>query len=142
MLKLDKDDLLDLITLFSKERLNELNLRVGDMSLELKKNIDDNTFEVIKDSSITEKEIVESESKYYQVRSPMMGVFYESPSPDEKPYVSIGDKVNEGDTLFIVEAMKVIHEIASPITGRIKEIHSVDKDIVEYEQIVMEIEEC
>ena len=68
------------------------------------------------------------------VKSPMVGVFYASPSPDAKPFVSVGDKVKKGDVLCIVEAMKLMNEIVSEFDGEIVKICVSDSQVVEYGQ--------
>ena len=66
------------------------------------------------------------------VKSPMVGTFYLKPSPDSKPYVEVGKQVKKGETLCIVEAMKLMNEIESEYTGTIKEILIEDGASVEY----------
>ncbi len=68
------------------------------------------------------------------VKSPMVGVFYSAPSPEEKPYVQVGDKVHKGDVLCIVEAMKLMNEITAEQDGEIVEICAEDGGLVEYGQ--------
>lgn len=68
------------------------------------------------------------------VKSPMVGVFYSAPSPEEKPYVQVGDKVQKGDVLCIVEAMKLMNEITAEQDGEIVEICAEDGGLVEYGQ--------
>ncbi|XFA98133.1 acetyl-CoA carboxylase biotin carboxyl carrier protein [Candidatus Izemoplasma sp. B36] len=75
------------------------------------------------------------------VKAPLVGTFYDSPSPESDSFVSINQKVNKGDTLFIVEAMKVMNEITAPVSGVIKMIHIQSGTMVEYGQVIMEIEE-
>lgn len=74
----------------------------------------------------------DTESDSYTITSPMVGVFYAAASTDKKPYVSIGDRVNVGDVLCIIEAMKMMNEIISEKSGVIKEICVGNKQIVEY----------
>ena len=69
-----------------------------------------------------------------------MGTFYSSPSPDAPPFVLVGQKVKEGDTLFIVEAMKTMNEIKSPCDGTVVRILAQPGDMVEYNQIIVVIE--
>ena len=57
-----------------------------------------------------------------EVKSPLVGTFYSSPSPDAPPFVLVGQKVKEGDTLFIIEAMKTMNEIKSPCDGTVSRI--------------------
>lgn len=66
------------------------------------------------------------------VKSPMVGTFYIKPSPNDRPYVEIGTEVKKGDTLCIIEAMKLMNEIESEFTGKVKEILVKDGEAVEY----------
>ena len=66
------------------------------------------------------------------VKSPMVGTFYIKPSPTSNPYVQIGGEVKKGDTLCIIEAMKLMNEIESEFTGKIAEIYVKDGETVEY----------
>jgi acetyl-CoA carboxylase biotin carboxyl carrier protein len=68
------------------------------------------------------------------VKSPMVGVFYAAPSPEEKPFVSVGDKVKKGDVLCIIEAMKLMNEIVADEDGEIAKICVSDGQVVEYGQ--------
>jgi len=74
----------------------------------------------------------EQTSGVYTIASPMVGVFYAAPAADRKPYVSIGDRVQAGDVLCIVEAMKMMNEITTDKSGVITEICAGNKQIVEY----------
>ncbi len=78
--------------------------------------------------------------KLIQVRSPLVGTFYRTPSPGAPPYVEEGDEVEEGQTLCIVEVMKLFNEIPSPVSGKIKRILVEHAEGVEYDQVLMEIE--
>lgn len=73
------------------------------------------------------------------VKAPMVGVFYAAPSPDAKPYVSVGSTVKEGDTLCIIEAMKLMNEITAEQGGTITEICVNNGDIIEYGQTLFYI---
>ncbi len=73
------------------------------------------------------------------VKAPLMGTFYSAPSPDAKPFVSIGDKVKSGDVLCILEAMKMLNEISSEFDGEIVEILVNNEDLVEYNQPMFKI---
>jgi acetyl-CoA carboxylase biotin carboxyl carrier protein len=68
------------------------------------------------------------------VTSPIVGTFYESPSPDSDAFVKVGDKVSKGDTLCIVEAMKIMNEIEAEFGGTVKKIIVNDGQPVEFEQ--------
>lgn len=76
----------------------------------------------------------------HKVRSPMVGTMYTSPSPEAPPFVSIGQTVKVGDTLCIVEAMKMFNEIESDRAGKIVDILIKNGDPVEYDQVLFIIE--
>lgn len=77
-----------------------------------------------------EQEIVKE--NYKIVKSPMVGTFYASSSPEKEPFVKVGDKVHKGQVLCIVEAMKLMNEIESEFDGEIVEICAKNEDVVEY----------
>ncbi len=81
-------------------------------------------------SSDTGEEQIEGET----VTSPIVGTFYRAPSPDSDPFVKTGDNVEKGDTLCIVEAMKIMNEIESEYSGEVKKILVDDAEPVEYDQ--------
>ena len=78
--------------------------------------------------------------KYYEVRSPMVGTFYRAPAPDAAPYVEVGDTVSPGQTLCIIEAMKLMNEIQSEVSGKIAKILVENAQPVEYNQVLFLIE--
>ena len=73
------------------------------------------------------------------VLSPTVGVFYASPSPDARPFVEVGDQVKKGDTLCIIEAMKLMNEIPSEVDGTVAEICVGNGQVVEYNQPLFRI---
>ena len=74
------------------------------------------------------------------ILSPMVGTFYRAPSPNSKPFVSVGDEIKEGQTLCVVEAMKLMNEIPSDKTGVIREVLVENGQPVEYGQVLFRIE--
>jgi len=76
----------------------------------------------------------------HKVTSPMVGTFYSAPSPEAGPFVKVGDKVAEGDTLCIIEAMKIMNPIESDAAGTIKQILGVNGEPVEFGQPLFVIE--
>ena len=74
------------------------------------------------------------------VKAPLVGTFYRSPAPDAEPFIDIGDRVQRGDTLCIIEAMKVMNEIESEVAGIVKQILVENEKAVEYEQPLFVIE--
>jgi len=75
----------------------------------------------------------------FTILSPMVGTFYRAPSPNSKPFVSVGDEIKEGQTLCVVEAMKLMNEIPSDKTGIIREVLVENGQPVEYGQILFRI---
>ncbi|MFO0355559.1 MAG: acetyl-CoA carboxylase biotin carboxyl carrier protein [Sphingobacteriaceae bacterium] len=74
------------------------------------------------------------ESKYVTIKSPMIGTFYRSSGPDKAPFINIGDEVNPGKTVCIIEAMKLFNEIESDVKGKIVKVLVNDATPVEYDQ--------
>jgi acetyl-CoA carboxylase biotin carboxyl carrier protein len=75
-----------------------------------------------------------------EVRSPMVGTFYQAPAPDAEPYVSVGDTIKPGQTLCIIEAMKLMNEIESEVSGKMVKICVENAKPVEYNQLLFIIE--
>ena len=71
-----------------------------------------------------------------KICSPMLGVFYAAPSPQKDPFVKVGDKVQKGDVLCIIEAMKIMNEITADRSGEISEICAENGQILEYGQTI------
>ena len=93
--------------------------------------------------TLTPKEtsVVAKNTNQFDVLSPMVGTFYASPSPDEPPYVKVGDTVKQGDTLCIIEAMKMMNQIEADVNGVIKSIRVQNGDPIEYDQIIFVIDQ-
>lgn len=90
-----------------------------------------------------EKKVIEEkkvEKKYHEIKSPIVGTFYRAPSPDAEPYVKVGDVVQVGQVLCIVEAMKLMNEIESDVNGKIVQILVENAQPVEYGQTLFLIE--
>jgi len=84
-------------------------------------------------------EVVEEDG--YDVTAPMVGTFYSSSSPGAAPYVQVGDRVSEGDTLCIIEAMKMMNQIEADVSGVIKSIRTQNGEPVEYGQVLFVIDQ-
>ncbi|MDR0879698.1 MAG: acetyl-CoA carboxylase biotin carboxyl carrier protein [Clostridioides sp.] len=91
------------------------------------------------DFEIEESAYTNSSCDLFDVKAPLMGTFYASPSPDAGTYVKIGDTVEEGQTLCILEAMKLMNEIQSDVSGEIVEILVQNEELVEYNQPIFRI---
>ena len=89
-------------------------------------------------SAVTKK--VEEKISGHEIKSPMVGTFYEAPSPGSKPFANIGDTVKAGDTLCIIEAMKMLNQIESEKSGVIKAILAENGQPVEFNQVLFIVE--
>lgn len=82
----------------------------------------------------------ETEEDLFEVTSPMVGTFYRAPAPDAPPYVEVGDRVETGQTLCILEAMKLMNELESEVAGVIREICVQNAEPVEYGEVLFRID--
>ena len=85
--------------------------------------------------------VVEVEDDGYEVASPMVGTYYAASSPGAAPYVQVGDRINEGDTLCIIEAMKMMNQIESDVSGVVKSIRVQNGEPVEFGQTLFVIDQ-
>ncbi|PLA75044.1 acetyl-CoA carboxylase biotin carboxyl carrier protein [Hydrogenovibrio sp. SC-1] len=85
-------------------------------------------------------EAAPTEVSGHTITSPMVGTFYNAPSPDADPFVSVGDQVSVGDTLCIIEAMKIMNPIEADVSGTIKKIMTQNAEPVEFGQALFIIE--
>ncbi len=85
-------------------------------------------------------EEAEIDNNHYEIRSPMVGTFYRAPSPDADPYIEIGSQVSVGQTMCIVEAMKLMNEIEADVSGKVVKIMVENAQPVEYNQVLFLIE--
>ena len=94
--------------------------------------------ETSEQSAVTEK--AKEKISGHEIKSPMVGTFYEAPSPGSKPFANIGDTVKAGDTLCIIEAMKMLNQIESEKSGVIKAILAENGQPVEFNQVLFIVE--
>lgn len=160
---MDLKEIQELIRMMSKSGLAELKLRNGDFELVLRsESVKDKTAATLPVQSpqtpipiaaspsgaqpLEKKTVPESsgeplaESRYLEIKSPMVGTFYRSASPDKPPYVKVGDKVSSGQAVCMIEAMKLFNEIESEISGTVVKIMVEDAAPVEYDQVLFLIE--
>ena len=148
---MDIKDIYEVWDRFEKSSLSELKLSLGGDNLELKKAVEVISTEdksgKIKQQVITKNDFMEENepndvnSNYKEIKAPFVGTFYRSASPEAKPYVSVGDVVKKGDILGIIEAMKIMNELAAPFSGKIVEIRAEDGKMIEYNQVLFLLEE-
>lgn len=83
-----------------------------------------------------EKETGADEAGYIEVKSPMIGTFYRKPSPDKPEFVKVGDTIEKGDIVCVIEAMKLFNEIESEVSGKIVKVVADDTSPVQYDQVL------
>ncbi len=138
-----------LIEMLEASNLNEIEVSQGEESVRISKSSGE--IKVLQDSNIginnesqsinkIDNNQIEDEIKGNQVTSPIVGTFYRKPSPDKEPFVKVGDIVNKGDVLCIIEAMKMMNEIKSEFDGKISSIEVDDGQPVEFGQTIIVIE--
>lgn len=81
-----------------------------------------------------------NDRKLLEITSPMVGTFYRAPAPDEPPFVDIGDRIRTGQTVCIIEAMKLMNELEAEVSGQVAEILVENGEPVEYGQVLMRVE--
>ncbi|HHH50550.1 MAG TPA: acetyl-CoA carboxylase biotin carboxyl carrier protein [Saprospiraceae bacterium] len=86
------------------------------------------------------QETAEASGNYIEIRSPIVGTFYRSSSPEKPPYVKVGDVIEVGTVVCIVEAMKLFNEIESEVSGKIVKVMIEDAQPVEYDQVLYLVE--
>ena len=91
------------------------------------------------EEKVAEPEQIKDYNKYRDIKSPMVGIFYAAPSPDAEPFVKVGSKVKKGDTLCIIEAMKLMNDVVAEQDGEIVEICAENGSLVEFGQILFKI---
>ena len=94
----------------------------------------------VKEESAGEPAETPSSDNLFEVKSPMVGTFYRAPAPDADPYLNVGDTISQGSVLCIVEAMKLMNEIESEVSGKVVKILVEDSQAVEYNQPLFLIE--
>jgi acetyl-CoA carboxylase biotin carboxyl carrier protein len=87
-----------------------------------------------------ETKAASDESKYITVKSPMIGTFYRTPSPDKPVFINVGDEIKPGKVLCIIEAMKLFNEIESEVAGRVVKVLVDNATPVEYDQPLFLVE--
>ncbi len=129
---------------FEKSTMQKLEISENDFTVKMEKH-PQQTSDLKPSTSVnkttTKEEIkTDKENTNILVKSPLVGTFYNSSSPDSAPFININQKVHEGEVLCIIEAMKVMNEIRSPVSGIVKKINTENETMVEYGQCLIEIE--
>ena len=148
---MDYNEIKNLINDIGKSNVDEVSLEFPDgIKISVKKNIaptqvvKENVTEVrennVKTETIAINEVKKSEQDNYKIiKSPMVGTFYSKSAPTAEPFVKVGDKVKKGQTLCIIEAMKLMNEIEAECDGEVVEVCVKDDEMVEFGQSLFKI---
>lgn len=162
-MELTPGELHEILKVFVESDLQELQLQVGDVSLSVSKNATsglgalpvqsdrssgalapipavDVSGEDVEHPSPPLQEPVVDRTGLHELRSPLVGVFYRRPGPDQPPYVEIGDDVRVGDPVCTISVMKMFTEVASDRAGRVVDIRVENETLVEHGQVLMYID--
>jgi acetyl-CoA carboxylase biotin carboxyl carrier protein len=147
----------DLIDFISKSGLDEVNIETEEFKIKVKKNSEVKT-QIVEAAPAPQpvaqpaaapapapspapaaapsagESAADDNSNYLTIKSPMIGTFYRTPNPDSDAFVKVGDSVKAGDTVCIVEAMKLFNEIESEVSGKIVKVLVENATPVEYDQ--------
>jgi acetyl-CoA carboxylase biotin carboxyl carrier protein len=152
----------DLIDFISKSGLNEVDIETKELKLHVKREPDQKVFKstpvmasVAAPVATSAPAVSQPQSaapsaspakaeasgkKTVDIKSPMIGTFYRSSSPDSPAFVSVGDKVSKGQTVAIIEAMKLFNEIESEVSGTVVKVMLENATPVEYDQVLFVVE--
>ena len=149
-MKIDTDYIEKLAGIINERGLSEISLEDGEQAITIRKEVVVASAPATSAANVaqvsvpvaTASEVVASETRKsgIPITSPMVGTFYTAPSPDAGSFVNIGQSVKQGDVVCIIEAMKMMNEIKSEVTGKIVEICVEDGQPVEFGQVLMYVE--
>lgn len=146
---IDKKYIQDLAGLLKENELTEISVKQGDKEIVIKKEkevVAGGVSSAIVSAAAPAVSGAEAfvctpiEKKGKPITSPMVGTFYKAPAPDAKPFVELGATVKEGQVVCIIEAMKLMNEIESDVSGKIVEICVNDGQPIEFGQVLMYVE--
>lgn len=152
-MKFDTDYIEKLAKIISDNSLTEISLEDGEQAITIRKDLPEviqavapavqapaATQAAAPAPAAAQAEQKPAAKKGTPITSPMVGTFYKSPSPDAAPFVEVGQTIKQGDVVCIVEAMKLMNEIESEVSGKITEICVDDGQPVEFGQVLMYVE--
>ena len=142
----------ELIEIFETSDLSEMEFEADGLKLKLKKACADTSSDMceavpsrpnaVSKAVKTESKTEEDERSKEYIKSPLVGTLYLAANPESKPFVKVGSKVKEGETMCIIEAMKMMNELKAPYNLVVKNILQNDGDMVEFDQNIYEVERC
>ena len=136
-----KDKIKEIIYMLENSDINEIEVRFWFKKIKVTKkppvlNVDP---EQLSSKNLDEKPEDLPKENLIKIKSPMPGTFYSAPDPESSPFVNIGDNVNAGDTICIVEAMKIMNEIQAEESGIVEEILVENSSPVEFDQVLFKL---
>ncbi|NLJ95203.1 MAG: acetyl-CoA carboxylase biotin carboxyl carrier protein [Clostridiaceae bacterium] len=136
---MDNQEIKDLMDYFDQSKMSQFQLKQADFELNFKKDTKFVEQTMYKNQVTTEASSAEDKAaeNILEIKTPLVGTFYVAPGEDADPYVQVGDIVEEGQTLCIVEAMKTMNEIPAPAKGKIVEIIPENGELLGYDSILM-----
>ena len=137
------DTIKEIMKTFSQSSIAKMELDTKDLKIRLEKEVQGEIVHVAPTpvvSSVVEQQPKEQEAGTW-VKAPLVGTYYSARSAGATPFVQIGQRVKKGDILCIIEAMKVMNEIASPVDGVVSEIVVTNEAMVEFDQELIRIGE-
>ena len=146
----------DIINFIKKTDLDDVSIETENYKIRVKKNSSSISEKVVhksekplkvdKKETVIQKEQVEIKTEKETpnnniiIKSPMIGTFYQSPNPESNPFISEGDSIKPGQTICIIEAMKLFNEIESEVSGKVIKVLANDTSPVEFDQPLFEID--
>ncbi len=142
--QMDIKDIKDLIVSINNSNIETIEIQKSDFRIMISKSKSNGTSGANLQNPIQyEKPIPESnlitDDNLFIVKSPMVGTFYASSNPEVDPFVKVGERIEKGQTLCIIEAMKIMNEIESEVSGQVVEILVDNEDVIEYGQALMKV---
>ena len=136
--RVDMQELKDIIRLLKDEGLTEITVSDGDQRVTVKRVLQATSAQQVLQTPFIEtpaqSTVPDLPEREFQLTAPLVGTFYRRPSPDDESFVSTGDVVQAGDTVCIIEAMKVMNEIKAEAPGRVRQALLDDGAVVEFGQ--------
>ena len=144
-MKIDKKIIKELTEYLDEFNLTELEYTTKDTKIKVSKNNNTLNNQALKNLSIdnlsnTDNKVTANTISGIEVKSPIIGTAYHAPEPGAKKFVEVGKKINKGDTVMIVEAMKTMNHVPSTSSGIVKEILVADGQPVEFGQVLITLE--
>ena len=136
---MDTEKIKSIMKMFEESQISKMDLTDGDLHITLEKEMEPvEVVKTIKSTPIQEVEEVKQEQGT-AITSPLVGTYYQASGTNQEPFVKVGQHIQEGDTVCIIEAMKVMNEIKATVSGTVLSINVSDVETVEYDQVLMMI---